>query len=241
MVQSVVATYLELHVHELYLEDIELAMSVISAHYEGATFEKLSASVNGCRPISGKKRRGLHDDSPTPWQHGANELVTQITAPYSMDDMSVDNTTDHQELISATLNRIRECFAHSLHSTSPADRINLAHKLSALVVLLAHESQAQCNGSCPTLTHPLLSMLSSAISRLFDGPDDEVTPLVRVEAYRLLNTILQHGEGPATEAEREHVKQRVERGMMDKSRSVRLATGCVHPQHDVVHCVDCLA
>lgn len=79
-----------------------------------------------------------------------------------------------------------------LHDSSEATRLALAKNLSKLPCLITRCNGCDCRthaGSFPVLVVPVYI---SAVSRLLDGADSEVTPAVRREGLRALRHSVDH-------------------------------------------------
>lgn len=65
----------------------------------------------------------------------------------------------------------------------------------------------------------------SVVILLFDGPEEEVTAMVRKAIYTALVRTLRHHASGLGGGRLEHIAEMVGRGMKDKERSVRLSAG----------------
>lgn len=224
--KNVVVAYLESYLPFLTHQEVEDAKEGLHAlqhkNYASNVVELLDTRRNST--LREQNASWSHVDPS--WTRLVRELTASIVTPQELEDMQVDNQS-HDQVISTTLSCIRGRFESPLFVSTATDRVQLARQLSSLVILLAHGSSTTCQGPCPILTTALLPAFSTVIARFFEGTEVEMTPLVRLEGFRLIDNITRHGDVDWTEEEELYLKQLLERGFVDQSRSVRLASGWV--------------
>ena len=95
-------------------------------------------------------------------------------------------------------------------------------KLSSLVCAITRCDNTQCTGDAPFVD---ISAVLDIVERLLQGPTEEVTNTVRQRTYRILAHSIKHHRDETGPAEWNRTGQVITKGVIDKDRSVRLASG----------------
>lgn len=105
---------------------------------------------------------------------------------------------------------------------TPEARLSLVCKIGELPCLLARCDKTECTAQ--TTNNAFLTVLPylPVVTRLLDGPEDEVTPDIRRKVYLALRPALVHHT--ALE-DLEPIVGILLRGMNDSDRSVRVSAG----------------
>jgi serine/threonine-protein kinase ATR len=101
-------------------------------------------------------------------------------------------------------------------------RADLAIELAKFPCLLTH-SGSQCVPVTKKLKLFANPSYPTVVGRLLDGPEDEVTALVRRRVYDALSCSIRHCSGAYDGLD--HTADIIFRGMRDKDRNVRLGAG----------------
>jgi serine/threonine-protein kinase ATR len=104
-------------------------------------------------------------------------------------------------------------------------RIPLGEQLGKLVCLLAHCNQSRCSSDAETENIPIIPSFLPVVSRLLEGPADEVTSDVRRRVFAGFTSVIKHHHRAQSLGGLEAVTDIIFRGLVDRDRSTRLASG----------------
>lgn len=104
-------------------------------------------------------------------------------------------------------------------------RISLGEQLGKLVCLLAHCNQSRCSSDAETEHIVTIPSFLPMLSRLLEGPADEVTSDVCRRVFAAFTSIIKHHPRNQSLVGLEAVTDIIFRGLVDRDRSTRLASG----------------
>lgn len=217
--------YVQRCISQLNSEELEEAEQVFKRPPFIPSSEPLLESIRSRLKIVARTSHEATDISGPSWKSRVCEAVSAIVAPDATDTLSEGVVISKEKYVASALDHVKSRFIRPLSFTAANERIALARQLSALVSLLSHDSASDCSGACDPLDVEALPVFSTVISRLFDGPDRDVTALVRVEAYNVLANIVNHDLLRYEDGQIDHLMNHLRAGMLDRGRSVRLASG----------------
>jgi serine/threonine-protein kinase ATR len=158
------------------------------------------------------------------------EHTANVVAPDDLDWMDEGPEGATAAVVARVLQAVESRFHTPLASSSAEDRTALARCLSALILLLQEHPRSDEQEELEPIRLPLLPSFTTALSRLVDGAENEITPSVRAETYRLLGSIIRHDDLQWSPHSREYIARLLHNGLSDPNRSVRLTAGSV-PLH----------
>jgi serine/threonine-protein kinase ATR len=158
------------------------------------------------------------------------EHTANVVAPDDLDWMDEGPEGAAAAVVARVLQAVESRFHTPLASSSAEDRTALARCLSALILLLQEHPRSDEQEELEPIRLPLLPSFTTALSRLVDGAENEITPSVRAETYRLLGSIIRHDDLQWSPHSREYIARLLHNGLSDPNRSVRLTAGSV-PLH----------
>jgi serine/threonine-protein kinase ATR len=109
-----------------------------------------------------------------------------------------------------------------LCSTASEYRLGFLGRLSELPCVLAQCDKSDCFSQTNNNKYLTISPYVRAFMALLNGPNDVVTPQVRMKTYLTLVFVLAHHDGVDNA---ENILQLIFRGLADMDRSVRLSAG----------------
>ena len=103
--------------------------------------------------------------------------------------------------------------------------MSLAEQLGKLACLLAHCSQPRCSSDAANEYLATIPSCLSIVSRLLEGPGDEVTNDVRRRVFTGFSRVITHHSRNQSLDELDGVIHVIFRGLTDRDRSARLSAG----------------
>jgi serine/threonine-protein kinase ATR len=109
-----------------------------------------------------------------------------------------------------------------LRSSASEYRLEFLDRLSELPCVLAQCDKSDCFSQTNNNKYMMISPYVRVFMALLNGPNDEVTPQVRMKTYLTLVFALAHHDGVD---DAENILELIFRGLADIDRSVRLSAG----------------
>ncbi|TFK72010.1 hypothetical protein BDN72DRAFT_869695 [Pluteus cervinus] len=135
-----------------------------------------------------------------------------------------DDTLDDASFISRSLQDIEDRFQRPLSERQAPQRLELAKKAGALVCLLARCNNTECVQHETSQPLQIFPPYLPFLTRLLDGPDDEVNVAVRRCCYETFNKSLAH-HGILETVDGAAIADIIFRGISSQDRSTRLCSG----------------
>lgn len=159
------------------------------------------------------------------WRQQIRFAVGEMMAPdqiiWTDDD---EDSTDHYFAQCALL-KIKHRFEMPLFDASSNVRTSLAEQLGKLACLLTHGSLSQCLSDAENEHIATISPCLPLVSRLLEGPEDQVTNDVRRRVFAGFTRVIKHHPRNQSFGELEALTSIISHGLVDRDRSTRLAAG----------------
>jgi hypothetical protein len=194
------------------------------------------------RTTAGAQIESISGSNPNQWRRQIRLNVEEIIFPNPITWMDDDDSISDELYVKRAFNEIRNRFTkwcrsfetfpltylvvlrRPLYASTTASRISLARGLAKLACLCSHFGDLACQPTSK-FAAPALDSYTTVVARLLDGPEAEVTAVVRRLAYEVFVPAIRHSR--VGDNGLELVSELVVRDVGDNDRGVRLNAGYV--------------
>ncbi|KAI0938155.1 hypothetical protein AcV7_003428 [Taiwanofungus camphoratus] len=224
-------SYLRLCVPYLGEDNLQMMQAMLGKDGKAKFYAGLLGAVKDRLALLHATNEVVHEhprddnDVKSSWRSLLKVTVQAIVEPDELAWMDDDKPLTDAQYIARALDEVESRFSRPIYNPSPKARESLAQQLGKLPCVIVHGESSECSavGNRPGIS--TVSAYMSVVILLFDGPEEEVTAMVRKAIYTALVRTLRHHASGLGGGRLEHIAEMVGRGMKDKERSVRLSAG----------------